>query len=190
MHLWSFPICTGIQTCCQMPESSDTQPARGSVHMGSVSCSVPRLGSPRQRAVMCGSPQPMLGVSTVTVGAGLEKRRPSRFTNLGKPCSVWGAGSPAAGEAQMGKASPHVLVLLLHSSLCTHSGPCWRQNLGLEGSFPHECNRGAAEDNVVKPLEGAAPCSSSPLLPHPTLPQSLLPQPLFPQPLLHSAGHF
>lgn len=34
MHLWSFPICTGIQTCCQMPESSDTQPARGSVHMG------------------------------------------------------------------------------------------------------------------------------------------------------------
>lgn len=150
---------------------------------GSVSCSVPRLGSPRQRAVMCGSPQPMLGVSMVTVGAGLEKRRPSGFTNLGKPCLVWGAGSPAAGEAQMGKASPHVLVLLLHSSLCTHSGPCWRQNLGLEGSFPHECNRGTAEDNVVKPLEGAAPCSSKPLAPTshtPTVPAPTAPVPTAP----------
>lgn len=67
--------------------------------------------------------------------------------------------SPVAGGWGCTHAKcPHVLVLLLHSSLCTHFGPFWRQNLGLEGSLPYAFNHGVAEDSVVQPpLEGSSP---------------------------------
>lgn len=81
------------------------------------------------------NPQHMLG--------SLREQTGRRESHQGS--QIWGSHAQF-GELDHQRLEGHtwekqvliVLVLLLYSSLCTPYGPCWRQNLGLEGSFPHK----------------------------------------------------
>lgn len=159
MHLWSFPICTGIQTCCPMPESSDTQLTRGSAHMGLSAMLFAQAWQPTVEGSDVWKPPAHAGSLHGCCGSRLGEENPIRVQKSGEDMLSLGSWITSSWRGTHRKSkSPHVLVLLLHSP----PWPLLEAEFGVRGIFSSQVKLWGCREQC-----GEAPGRSSPLFQQP-----------------------